>query len=243
MSYYRTILLGTLLSITSITWAQTHISQTLIWYGASIKKEFKEGQSLALKIERRDFISPARQQQLVIPDLVYSKKLKSNFKLDVGLWVFTIYQPELEGVPIGVKQHEWRPYVTVHYKKNLAKGDLDFYVMTEYRGFNAPTADNRFTEAFDTYALRERLLVRYNLPLCTNLKMRFAEELALNVATNRALKTFDHNRLMSDFIYTIPIKERKINLRAGYLHWYQPTAVADVFFSRHILTTGIDVVL
>ncbi len=238
----KVFLFSLILLCGSIARAQekTVIHQPLIWYGATVQKQFNNGYALSLKAERRDFISPQRQQQLVIPDIKLSKKLNKGFAVDAGLWVFTIYQPALQELPVGTRQYEWRPYFTVHYKLPLDKGSFEFAVKSEYRAFNSPEAENRFDEAFATYAIRERFLLRYNLPLTTNLTARFGEELHLNIAGNRDQGTFDQNRLMGDLVYSIPIKgsNDQLKLHAGYIHWYQSLG-NNTFLSHHIINTGV----
>jgi len=242
----RVFLFGLILLCGKTGFAQdkTVLHQSLIWYGLSVEKKLPKATSIGLKVERRDFISPARQHQLVIPDLYFTKKFNDHWEMDAGLWVFTIYQPGVAETPVNSKQYEWRPYFTVNYRHQAWKGLLQFALKSEYRGFNMPDAEDRFHDMLDTYAIRERFLLRYSYKLTPALSARAGEELHLNVAGNRGQGVFDQNRLMADMVYTFSFKESndQLKLNAGYMHWYQPSGANHVFFSHHIITTGIGLV-
>ncbi len=227
-------------SLNGFAQPRNNIDQALLWYGVSLTKKLPNHYSLTLKVERRDFISPARKQQLVIPDINLAKKINDRFSLDAGVWIFNIYQPGVDDLPVTGIQYEWRPYFTVDYKMPALEGSLEFALKSEYRGFNAADAANRFDQMFEYYVIRERFLVRYSYSINEQLSARVSEELHLNLAGNFGQGTFDQNRITGDFIYTHTLKnDNQLKFNAGYLHWYQATGISNTYFNHHITTTGI----
>ncbi len=213
------------------------IDQQLIWMGASTKIELPDDFELNLKFEERRFIFPDREQQRVIPDLQLTKKINERLKANVGLWVFTIFQPDTPFEPVNRKLFEWRPYFTFAYDTPGEQSFWTFAIISEYRLFMQSGGDDHFDNNLSHGVVRERLKAQYNRKLNDWLSIHLYEELHLNVASDIDIQTFDQNRLAAFGNFKLA---PALTASLGYLYWFQPTAVEAQYFSRHIITTALN---
>lgn len=231
----RFILLLNILAISHSSQAQDWhlLDQNLAWLGGKFEVKAPHDWSFYLKLEERRFVFPDRQQQRVIPDLAASKAFGSRWKASAGLWVFSIFQPGSAFEQVETVIHEWRPYFDVTHKIPWSKSSLGISLKSELRMLKEASSKHHFDQDFEQQTWRERLKIAYTYNINPNLKLTAGEEILLNLTSNEVIPLFDQNRLFANISTQL---FDNLDLKTGYLHWFQPTNLHNTYFSRHILT-------
>lgn len=213
------------------------VEQNLVWIGTSVQLKLPKAYTLGLAAEERRYVFPDKRHQRILSSFYANKILKQHWKVEAGLWFFEISQPETPFEATVGELKEIRPYFSVSYNRPMKEGEWGVRLQSEYRSFRGLTANSHFEGPIISRRLRQRIRIQYKYPLENHQNLVLAEELHLTVASNPQRSVFQQNRLIAQYHISWG---RHLSSAIGYIFWLQPTGREAEYFTRHILTLGLN---
>ncbi len=237
LRYLRLLLLGCLL-VSTASYAQKKIvNQQQIWYSYFNQAEFGSKWFLFSELENRQFFKPCVENQLLIRAHLHYRMHK-HWDIAAGFGYFLLCTQD-PAKPSKLLNPELRPFIEANNNFSWGRLTLTNRLRAEERFVHKVAAG----ELADGYNTNSRFRYRLGLDfvmLKTKkqhiLKLRFNDEVMLNVPTKLVKNVFDQNRAYLGVSYTPP---GPITFEAGYIHWFQQRASLTDYFDRSILRFSI----
>jgi hypothetical protein len=233
----KIILLTSFVVFTSHLFAQKKVTeQDLVWYSLASTFNINENWYFQNELHQRHFVNPTAQHQSLIRAHIHRKLGQSGWEISAGACYF-LQSPQDPRAKVRLTVPELRPHIEFAYKqKNLEYLTLDHRYRAEARYYHN-TNDVR-TELedgyhFENYRLRYRLQATipfYKINEQQSLRLRFNDEVMINVGSNIVTNVYDQNRLYGGISYVIM---PQLEVEAGYFNWFQQNANGR-FVNRNI---------
>ncbi len=234
MTWFKSVVFLVLLNI-SFCCAQKNIeTQSLVWYGYSLKFKLNDNWTLEHNLDNRQFWFPGRQHQFIAHIKGYYD-FGNGLKITPGFTFFQITLPQDPFEDFAYTVSELRPHIEIGYIFDISpKLNLHNRAMFEWRYFE--NSDREF--AFRNYRYRHRIQLSYRFN--KRFGFRVYDELILNLGKRIINNTFDQNRfgIAPKFYF-----DNGLSFEIGYLNWYQQQASGNDFFNRHILQIQVSKIL
>lgn len=230
-----------LLLLCGILFAQKQVEhQQLMWYAYQNTLKIDSSWSLVTELHERRFRNPDVQHQLLLRTRI-QRDLGSGWDMGAGMCV-SFQSPNDPATEIDVVLPELRPHLEFNFHQKIKLLNIDHRYKAEARFFHH--VNSTFTDLEDGYeygTIRFRYRLQFFYPILRlkeqkTLRVRFGDELMVNLGENIVHNFFDQNRLFAGLNMVF---SQVITLEAGYINWFQQQKSGVNYYNRDILAVAL----